>query len=285
MNAINRDLCVVALAAVLTAGAIGVADAAPIVTNGDFSQISTSTGVNPGTPSQLNYPFGPRFGSFGEFVTGWTTTGPLYSQNVVWVPNAAAASGTNAVDVDTIFPFGPRPLFPASVTAPPDGGAFMAMQSNMPDSGIQQTIGGLTTGQAYTVSFDWAATMDPLDTYDGETSRLTAAIDGASLVTPQQAVSGNGGFFGIGAAVTFNGWLHESFTFVANNSSSVLSFIADGTPSGLPPYALLSGVSIDAVAVPEPPELALFGGGLLGLGLWTVFVRRRQRRGDGRDAA
>jgi hypothetical protein len=39
---------------------------------------------------------------------------------------------------------------------------------------------------------------------------------------------------------------------------------------------LLGGVSVHAV--PEPPALAMFGGGLLGLGLLTVFTRRRALR-------
>jgi hypothetical protein len=40
---------------------------------------------------------------------------------------------------------------------------------------------------------------------------------------------------------------------------------------------LLTGVSVTQ-NVPEPPALALFGGGLLGLGLLTVFARRRALR-------
>ncbi|MGH7057111.1 MAG: hypothetical protein ACREFZ_04400, partial [Acetobacteraceae bacterium] len=132
---LSTTLCV---ATALALGTAGIANATPLVENGDFSLISTATGVNPRTPTQINY------GSYGEFVEDWTTTGPLLSQNVVWFPGAKAASGTNALDIDTIFPFGPRALLPGTVTAPPDGGAFLGMQSNMPSSGVQQSITGLT---------------------------------------------------------------------------------------------------------------------------------------------
>ncbi|HEX7325974.1 MAG TPA: hypothetical protein VF292_11585 [Rhodanobacteraceae bacterium] len=282
----NMKLGVVSFAVALAIGAFGVANATPIVTNGGFSQISTSTGVNPNTPSQVNYPSG-FFSSYGEFVTGWTTTGSLFSQNVIWVPSASAASSVNAKDVDTNWPLGPRPLFPTSVTAPPTTSgstAFMAMQANLANSGIQQNISGLTVGQSYTLSFYWAATMDNIDT-GVETSQLTASVAGQSFKTITQTVSSNNGFLGLHSTPTFNGWLSESFTFVADTSSSVLKFIANGTPSGLPPYALLTGVSIDALPVPEPPVLAMFGGGLLGLGLLTLAARRRRQRDDGHDAA
>ncbi|HEX7325972.1 MAG TPA: hypothetical protein VF292_11575 [Rhodanobacteraceae bacterium] len=76
---------------------------------------------------------------------------------------------------------------------------------------------------------------------------------------------------------SFEGWQHVSFGFTADSSSSILKFLSFGTPSGLPPMALLTNVSL---AVPEPPVLALFGFGLLGLGLATVVARRRARRDD-----
>lgn len=48
------------------------------------------------------------------------------------------------------------------------------------------------------------------------------------------------------------GWTQEALTFTADASTQVLSFLAVGTPNGLPPFALLSGVSVNAVTVPEP---------------------------------
>jgi hypothetical protein len=84
----------------------------------------------------------------------------------------------------------------------------------------------------------------------------------------------------------FEGWWFESFNFVADSTSAFLNFLSVGTPSGLPPMALLGGVSVTR-NVPEPPVLAMFGGGLLGLGLLTLAARRRalRLRAEGNDLA
>ena len=53
------------------------------------------------------------------------------------------------------------------------------------------------------------------------------------------------------------------FTYTATAASEVLSFLATGTPSGVPPFALLDGVTLNSV--PEPGSLALLGIGLIAL--------------------
>ncbi|QYE36774.1 PEPxxWA-CTERM sorting domain-containing protein [Polymorphobacter megasporae] len=65
--------------------------------------------------------------------------------------------------------------------------------------------------------------------------------------------------------------MHESFTFHAKSTSQVLSFLSNGTPVGLPPIAVLDGVSV--AAVPEP---AMWGLMLVGFGLVGTAVRRRR---------
>jgi len=50
----------------------------------------------------------------------------------------------------------------------------------------------------------------------------------------------------------------------------VLSFLALGTPAGLPPFVLLDGVT--GTAVPEAATI-----GLMGLGLGLVAVARRRK--------
>jgi len=67
--------------------------------------------------------------------------------------------------------------------------------------------------------------------------------------------------------------MHESFSYIATSSTEVLSFLAVGTPSGVPPFALLDGVSLNANTVPEPESYTLLGIGLLGI----LSVRRQQR--------
>jgi len=55
------------------------------------------------------------------------------------------------------------------------------------------------------------------------------------------------------------------------SATEVLSFLAIGTPGGVPPFSLLDGVSI--TEVPEPTSLALLGAGL---GLVGLMTRRRR---------
>lgn len=74
----------------------------------------------------------------------------------------------------------------------------------------------------------------------------------------------------------FRGWMQQSFVFTPDSTSGLLSFLSYGQP-GLPPFAPLTGVTLNR-NVPEPPMLALFGSGLLGPGLLTLFARRRAPR-------
>ena len=69
--------------------------------------------------------------------------------------------------------------------------------------------------------------------------------------------------------------MHESFTFTATSGSEALSFLAIGTPTGVPPFSLLDGVTMVA-AVPEPETWALM---LCGMGLIGAVQRRRRNRG------
>ena len=69
----------------------------------------------------------------------------------------------------------------------------------------------------------------------------------------------------------FVDWMHEDFVFTANNSSELLSFLAERGLPGMPPFALLDGVTLNAGAVPEPGSLTLMATGALGV---AGFVRR-----------
>jgi hypothetical protein len=58
----------------------------------------------------------------------------------------------------------------------------------------------------------------------------------------------------------------------------VLSFLAVGTPAGLPPFSLLDGVTMTA-AVPEPATW-----GMLAAGLGLVAFARRKAKSQGKAA-
>ena len=62
-----------------------------------------------------------------------------------------------------------------------------------------------------------------------------------------------------------------TFTYKATSTSEVLSFFAVGTPTGVPPFVLLDGVSLNA-SVPEPETLTMMATGLVGM---IGYVRYR----------
>ncbi len=73
----------------------------------------------------------------------------------------------------------------------------------------------------------------------------------------------------------FVGWFNVRRVFTATAATQTLSFLSVGAPNGLPPVALLDGVSL--TAVPVPASALLFGVALAGLG---VAVNGRRNRGE-----
>ncbi|HEX7325973.1 MAG TPA: DUF642 domain-containing protein [Rhodanobacteraceae bacterium] len=262
-------LITLGVAAALAVGSIGLACATPTITNGDFSSVNASMmpkGSTTSDPAQFGNGSLNGF-TATQFINGWMGNDGYE----IWEPNATAATTQNAYSEWGIggANTGKEMLWAAS--APPSGsGSFVALdgdQTSGVQSSISQTLTGLTVGQTYAVTFDWGlaqmqsrngATTNSLKVSFGDLTQTTPVMDDASH--------------------SFNGWFSQTFNFKADSTSALLSFLAVGTPSSLPPMALLSNVSI--AAVPEPPVLAMFGGGLLGLGLLTVFARRRQQRRD-----
>lgn len=151
-----------------------------------------------------------------------------------------------------------------SATASPVGGNFVAIDADVvANSMLQQMITGLVVGQTYDLSFYYAgaqattrngATTESWQVSLGNESHTTASISNASH--------------------GFTGWFKAEMQFVATSGSEVLSFLALGTPSGLPPVSLLDGVTMTA-AVPEPSTWAMM---VLGMGLVAGGSLRSRRR-------
>jgi hypothetical protein len=231
---------VLALAAIATSAS---ATAITIV-NGSFSQTLTATSSQFGTamPAQQ--------------VTGWTTTG----YNFVYLPGTADTTGAlSKFGGNPVKMWGPGDGSNNGLGASPDGGNYLALDGAYQVAAVTQTINNLIVGRTVTVTFYYAAAQQY--TYTGATTeKLTVSLGNESYTTPTLTTVSKG----------FSGWQQDSITFTPTATTETLSFLAVGTPSGVPPFALLDGVSISQS--PEPSSLALFATGLVGAG---GFLRKR----------
>jgi hypothetical protein len=156
-----------------------------------------------------------------------------------------------------------------TIGASPDGGAFIGVDPAYQNDGpITQTIHGLTKGDSYLVSFDYAGAQQ--QGFSGKTTEGWTVDLGNDVAQSTPTLND--------ASHGFTGWHTESFTFVADASTEVLSFLAKGGPTGAqPPFALLDGISLTQVrgGVPEPATWAFMIMGFGGVGA-AVRLRRKQ---------
>jgi hypothetical protein len=232
--------------AAIAVGTVAAAHAAPmnLVQNGSFEQTSLTSSSE----------FGASYG--GQTVANWTSPSASAFNVYFFANTATTVSAANRFNdpgnkLDTAFT-GPSP----------DGGNFVALDGDTQYNGpLNQTINGLVVGDHYALTFDWGAIQ--LQNRTGATTeQIQASLGGSTKLTSVVNNPSQG----------FSGWLTQTFIFTATSGSEVLSFLSLGTPNGLPPMALLDGVSL--TDVPEPATLSLFGMGVLGL---TAAIRRARR--------
>lgn len=216
-----------------------------LVTNGDFAD-------NPG-PGQLtvggyNLPGWTGLGKEGNF--GSQTTPPVFVFNL----GTADQLATTGVNGDA---FMGNVRFYNAVAAPGDGVVLAAAGETDWDGGIRQTISGLTIGDTYTLTFNWAAAQ--MRGFIGATTGKWQVTFGSSTLSTAIANT---------PSQSFGGWQTAELEFVATAQSQLLTFQAVGTPAGLQPWLLLNDVSL----VPEPTSLSL-----LALAAVGALTRRRCR--------
>jgi PEP-CTERM motif len=218
---------------------------------------------------------GTTGGKLGTNATPWSTT----SYSFLFAPGTADTTGaTNGSAIVKLW--GPNNGSANGLpAASPAGGNYVAADGASGFAGpITQTINGLVIGDTYTLGFWWAGAQQgpsaavPNGFTGATTEQWKVTLGSDTKSTPVVTNSSHG----------FTGWQFQTFEFTATAVSEVLSFLAMGTPNGVPPFSLLDGVTLDPAAgpgpapAPEPAILALFGIGLIGIpAVWRM--RRKVR--------
>jgi hypothetical protein len=193
----------------------------------------------------------------------------------------------------------------AGLSAPNGAGYYIAADSSYHAGYIFQQLTDLTVGQIYSVSFYQAAAQQNQNSatsgsvYTGATTdQWLVNVGGTYNVPGNQGgeTTSSGGFTGGDANYTtapvmslasqgnagsqttttgnakVSGWQQDSFAFTATKATENLSFLATrgATPIGRPPFALLSGVSVNKI--PEPAD---YVGTLVGFGFVALAIKSR----------
>jgi len=233
------------------------ANAAPtVVANGGFEMLTSGPGQLGYNTNATSWTSGDSNNPGYNFVfaagTGDTTGSQgQYGGLSLWGPNNGSANGLPAAS-----PFGGNYLAL--------DGAFDA-HGNDHGTAVSQTLSGLMPGQKYAITFAWAGAQQ--QGFNGDTTEgVQVSFGTQTQTTAGTTVAGQLNNVSHG----FTGWQKQTFVFTAQTANDVLSFLALGTPAGLPPFVLLDGIT--GTAVPEAATI-----GLMGLGLGLVAVARRRK--------
>ncbi len=254
-------LAVASLTVLAAAPASAAVVSTNLVTNGDFSQTSLTTS-----------------GQFtGNQVTGWTnatTSGWTgYGYNfLIKAGQGADSAGFYSIKGNHDYLYGPNG---GNVGQGDNGnnysnnglsaisGNYLLLDGDTNFHGaVSQVINGLTVGQTYNLTFDWAGAAWAT-TPGNTTHKFDVTFGGLTQSTNTVALGEKG----------FSGWQKGAMSFTATSASQTLSFLAQGTPNGLPPTLLLDNVSLTA-AVPEPATWAMM---LVGFAMVGATARYRRR--------
>lgn len=265
MPALTRALAALGLTAASLAG-----QAQNLVVNGNFEQTTlTASGIITTTD-----------------LTGWTSNSPY---NELYFPGTSDVFGAGNPAGEWLW--GPNNVSANGLPATsPSGGNFVAVDADPLIAGISPTltqqVSGLTAGHTYALSFYDAAAQ--YETALGPTTNhWQVTFGGQSQQAPTFSIPSQG----------FSGWIQATMQFTATAASQTLQFLAEGTPIGFPPVALLDGVNLTDVtpapivppdvppvtppdvppivsSVPEPGNALFLAGGLVAL---AATLRRRLR--------
>ncbi len=267
------SLKVIAAVAVMVVGALPAyaTGATNLVTNGDFSTTSGSSGG--GASTQI------ASGST-QYLTGWTMSGRTGTPGTPGLGFVfASGQGDNQNNGAGAYLYGPNNTTPVNNGLPANsgstttggyggqaGGNYVALDADPGVSGtLSQSISGLTVGSGYALTFEWAtAELDVSGSTTATTESLQVSLGSQTQSTATLST----------AAAGFDPWRQATMFFTATSTTETLSFLAVGGPSGDPPTVLLDAVSL--VYAPEPSTWAIMLVGVGGLAAFTT-MRRRSR--------
>ena len=214
-----------------------------LVTNGDFLSYSGHT-IAAGEKGQLS----------SHVPTGWSIDNSVQYSALDTPGSATSSQGGYAV-------YGPF----ADPAAPYTGNYIQMDGDSHYGKALSQQINGLTVGHQYTLTFQQAAGQQT--TFNGPTTeKWSVSFGGDTQDSDKYSLASHG----------VGDWMLQSMTFTASSVSEVLSFLAVGTPDGVPPTVFLADVNLNDTtpsAVPEPSSVVTL---LIGVAGVTASVLRRR---------